>query len=143
MQAMHGRLTEPGTYQALQHFITNAPWKIGNCQVAVSSVLIGAQRVWPLPRDLYLPQEWVTDPVRQAEASMPEGTRFREKWRMALADVRTVLKVRVHSDRSASAGYTADARRAGIQAARIAAPRSTRAAPPMAGSAGPSISGTI
>lgn len=26
MQAMHGRLSEPGQYQALQHFITHAPW---------------------------------------------------------------------------------------------------------------------
>ena len=26
MQAMHGRLSEPGTYQALQHFITHSPW---------------------------------------------------------------------------------------------------------------------
>ena len=25
MQAMHGRLSEPGTYQALQHFITHSP----------------------------------------------------------------------------------------------------------------------
>ena len=27
MQAMHGRLSEPGQYQALQHFITHSPWK--------------------------------------------------------------------------------------------------------------------
>ena len=26
MQAMHGRLSEPGHYQALQHFITHSPW---------------------------------------------------------------------------------------------------------------------
>ena len=26
MQAMHGRLSEPGQYQALQHFITHSPW---------------------------------------------------------------------------------------------------------------------
>jgi SRSO17 transposase len=32
MQAMHGRLSEPGQYQALQHFITHSPWD--------------AQRVW-------------------------------------------------------------------------------------------------
>jgi SRSO17 transposase len=138
MQAMHGRLTDPGTYQALQHFITDSPWdadrlwargrelvperqgilalddtglpkqgkhsvgvkrqycgalgKIGNCQVAVSSVLIGAQRVWPLTCELYLPQEWVTDAARRAEAGIPARTRFREKWRIALAHVRTVLK---------------------------------------------------
>ena len=26
MQAMHGRLSDAGTYQALQHFITDSPW---------------------------------------------------------------------------------------------------------------------
>lgn len=27
MQAMHGRLSDPGQYQALQHFITHSPWQ--------------------------------------------------------------------------------------------------------------------
>ena len=26
MQAMHGRLGDPGSYEALQHFITDSPW---------------------------------------------------------------------------------------------------------------------
>ena len=137
MQAMHGRLSDPGTYQALQHFITHSPWKagrvwnrvralvperrgilalddtglpkqgkhsvgvkrqycgalgkIGNCQVAVSSLLIGAPLVWPLTCELYLPQEWLTDPARRAEAGIPDRTSFREKWRIALAQVRAVL----------------------------------------------------
>src|SRR5450759_2280214 len=26
MRAMHGRLSAPGHYQALQHFITHSPW---------------------------------------------------------------------------------------------------------------------
>jgi len=26
MQAMHGRLSDPGQYQTLQHFITHSPW---------------------------------------------------------------------------------------------------------------------
>ena len=33
MQAMHGRLSDPGQYQALQHVITHSPWD--------------AARVWP------------------------------------------------------------------------------------------------
>jgi hypothetical protein len=28
MQAMHGRLSEPRQYQALQHFITHSPWDV-------------------------------------------------------------------------------------------------------------------
>ena len=34
----------------------------------------------------------LTEPTRRAEAGIPERTRFREKWRIALAQVRAVLK---------------------------------------------------
>ena len=138
MQAMHGRLSDPGSYQALQHFITDAPWsadrvwahvrtlvpartgllalddtgfpkqgthsvgvqrqycgalgKIGNCQVAVSSALIADGRTWPLTFELYLPKSWMTDAARRTAVGIPATARFREKWRIALAHVRTVLK---------------------------------------------------
>jgi len=134
MQAMHGRLSDPIHYQALQHFITHSPWpaeplwarladvvperrgilalddtglpkrgrhsvgvkrqysgtlgKTGNCQVAVSSLLIAKDLVWPLSCELYLPHDWLDDDVRRTEAGIPSGVRFREKWRMALAQVR-------------------------------------------------------
>jgi SRSO17 transposase len=137
MQAMHGRLSDPGSYQALQHFITHSPWdaarvwthlrtlvplrtgllalddtgfpkqgtasvgvqrqycgalgKIGNCQVAVSSALIADGRTWPLTFELYVPVSWTTDGPRRTAAGIPATLRFREKWRMALAQVRTVL----------------------------------------------------
>ena len=137
MQAMHGRLSDPVHYQALQHFITHSPWsadplwtrvaelvperqgvlaiddtglpkqgrhsvgvkrqysgtlgKTGNCQVAVSSLLIGADLVWPLTCERYLPHDWIDDPVRRDEVGIPARARFREKWRIALAQVRTVL----------------------------------------------------
>jgi SRSO17 transposase len=101
MQAMHGRLSDPATYQALQHFVTDSPWeadalwarlravgpprtgllavddtglpkqgrrspgvqrqycgalgKIGNCQVAVSTVLVADGLTWPLSCELYVP----------------------------------------------------------------------------------------
>ena len=53
--------------------------KIGNCQVAVSSLLMGARQVWPLTCDRYLPKEWLSEPGRGADGGIPEGTRFREK----------------------------------------------------------------
>jgi SRSO17 transposase len=138
MQAMHGRLSDPGSYQALQHFITDSPWeaeplwarrrdmvpvrtgilavddtsfpkqgkhsvgvkrqycgalgKIANCQVAVSTVLLVEQLAWPLSFELYLPKEWVAEPTRRATARIPEGVRFREKWRLALTHIRRGLK---------------------------------------------------
>lgn len=138
MQAMHGRLSDPGQYQALQHFITHSPWdaervwshlrtvvpvrtgilalddtgfpkqgthsvgvqrqycgalgKIGNCQVAVSSALIAEGRTWPLAFDLYLPASWMDDPARRATVGIPTTLPFREKWRIALAQVRAILK---------------------------------------------------
>jgi len=137
MQAMHGRLSDPIHYQALQHFVTHSPWsdkplwdrvseviperrgilalddtglpkqgrhsvgvkrqysgtlgKTGNCQVAVSSLLIGPDLVWPLGCELYLPQDWFDDAHRE-EAGIPSRLHFREKWRIALAQVRAALK---------------------------------------------------
>ena len=138
MQAMHGRLSDPVSYQALQHFITDSPWeapllwarlralvpvrtgilalddtsfpkqgkhsvgvkrqycgalgKVANCQVAVSTVLFGAQLAWPLSFELYVPKEWFADRTRRTKARIPDRVRFREKWRIALAHIRHVLK---------------------------------------------------
>jgi SRSO17 transposase len=137
MQAMHGRPSDAGTYQALQHFISNSPWsaepmwvrlrqliperagilaiddtgfpkqgvgsvgvkrqycgalgKTGNCQVGVTTALIGAL-VWPTSCELYLPKEWAADADRRDQVRVPRTVRFREKWRIALAHVRTVIK---------------------------------------------------
>ena len=138
MQAMHGRLSDAGTYQALQHFITDSPWsagqmwtrlrelipdrrgilavddtgfpkqgthsvgvkrqycgtlgKTGNCQVGVTTALIGPTLVWPTSCELYLPHEWATDADRREQARVPSRVRFREKWRIGLAHVRHVTK---------------------------------------------------
>jgi SRSO17 transposase len=138
MQAMHGRLSDPGDYQGLQHFITHSSWavrpfwqrlrerlpvragilavddtgfpkqgkasvgvqrqyagtlgKIGNCQVAVSTALIAAGMAWPTSLELYLPKDWMDDAGRRTAARIPEALAFREKWRIALAHVRTVVQ---------------------------------------------------
>ena len=168
MEAMHGRLSDPGHYQALQHFITHSPWdatrvwarvralvprrtgilalddtgfrkqgthsvgvqrqycgalgKIGNCQVAVSSALIADGRTWPLTFELYVPESWTTDPPRRTAAGIPTTLRFREKWRIALAHVRTVLKagftvtaVVVDADDGANAAFRDGLERLGLR----------------------------
>jgi SRSO17 transposase len=138
MQAMHGRLSDPVTYQALQHFVTHSPWdagrlwtrlrtllptrtgllaiddtglpkqgnhsvgvkrqycgakgKIANCQVAVSSMLLSDTLTWPVAVDLYLPEEWCADAARRDRVGVPPAVRFREKWRIALSQVRQLMK---------------------------------------------------
>ena len=145
MQPMHGRLSDPGSYQGLQHFITHATWevrpfwrrlrallpvrhgilaiddtglpkqgtasvgvqrqycgalgKVANCQVAVSSALIADGLAWLTSMELYLPQTWMDDEERRARAKIPRQLAFREKWRIAVAHVRTVL----------AAGFTLEA----------------------------------
>jgi len=138
MQPMHGRLSDPGSYQGLQHFITHASWearpfwqrlrrmvprrrgilaiddtgirkqgtesvgvaaqycgpigRVANCQVAVSTALIVDGVAWPMMMELYLPPTWVEDAARRAAASIPATVLFREKWRIALAHVRSILQ---------------------------------------------------
>lgn len=145
MQPMHERLSDPGSYQGLPHFITHATWetrpfwrrlreliperagilaiddtglpkqgtasvgvqrqycgalgKVANCQVAVSTALIVHGFAWLTSLEWYLPECWASDDDQRARAHMPRGVAFREKWRIAVAHVRTVL----------AAGFTLDA----------------------------------
>ncbi len=106
MQAMHGRLSDPISYQALQHFITDAPWEAGRLwarvrelvpvrtgilalddtsfpkqgthSVAVSTMLLDDHLAWPLSFEWYLPKEWCADAPRRATARIPTAVRFRE-----------------------------------------------------------------
>jgi SRSO17 transposase len=137
MEPMHGRLSDPGSYQSLQHFITHSTWevrpfwrrlralipvrhgilaiddtglpkqgtesvgvqrqycgavgKVANCQIAVSTALIAGGLAWVTSMELYLPQLWAEDDDRRARAHIPRSVIFREKWRIAVAQVRTVL----------------------------------------------------
>jgi SRSO17 transposase len=168
MQAMQGRLSDPVTYQALQHFITDSPWdaarvwrrqrdlvperrgvlavddtgfpkqgrhsvgvkrqycgalgKTGNCQVAVTTVLVGRRLVWPLSAELYVPREWAEDARRRAKARVPPRVRFREKWRIGLAQVRAVRRagfrlagVVADADYGSTAAFRAGLERAGLR----------------------------
>jgi len=145
MQPMHGRLSDPGSYQGLQHFITHSSWevrpfwqrlrelipvrngilaiddtglpkqgtgsvgvqrqycgavgKIANCQIAVSTALIANGFTWLTSMELYLPESWSQDDERRDRARVPTSVQFREKWRIAVAHVRTVL----------AAGFTLEA----------------------------------
>ena len=74
----------------MQRQYCGALGKIGNCQVAVSTALIADGLAWPTSLELYLPQDWADDEGRRSAARIPARLAFREKWRIALAHVRTV-----------------------------------------------------
>ena len=95
--------------------------KIGNCQVAVSSALIADGRTWPLAFDLYIPVSWTDDAPRRAAAGIPATLHFREKWRIALAQVRAILQagftitgVVVDADYGSNAEFRAGLERLGL-----------------------------
>ena len=58
--------------------------KQDNCQVAVSVSLANEQYSLPVGYRLYLPKEWADDPVRRAEAKVPETVAFATKPALAL-----------------------------------------------------------
>jgi len=66
--------------------------KIGNCQVAVSTVLRSSDSTWLLAMDLYLPETWTEDPERRAKGEIPEDLLFRTKWQIALEQIRTAIR---------------------------------------------------
>ena len=58
--------------------------KVGNCQVAVTSVYADPAVSWPVHVRLYLHKEWTDDPARCAQAGVPAGTPFQTKPEIAL-----------------------------------------------------------
>jgi SRSO17 transposase len=60
--------------------------KVANCQAIVTWHYCGPRVHFPLLGEVYLPQAWITDPVRLDRVGVPEDKRvFREKWKLALA----------------------------------------------------------
>jgi SRSO17 transposase len=51
---------------------------------------------WPLAFELYVPRDWCDDPERREAVGLPPTLRFREKWRIALAQIRQVLAAGFH-----------------------------------------------
>ncbi len=111
-----------GTHSVgVQRQYCGALGKIGNCQVAVSSALIADGRTWPLAFDLYVPVSWTEDAARRAAAGIPPTLHFREKWRIALAQVRVILDagftltgVVVDADYGSNAQFRAGLERLGL-----------------------------
>jgi SRSO17 transposase len=58
--------------------------KTANCQVAVTLDLGTEESSTPLDWALYLPEQWINDPIRRKEAGIPEAITFKTKPDLAL-----------------------------------------------------------
>jgi SRSO17 transposase len=54
-----------------------------NCQIGVFLAYTSTKGHAPLDRRLYLPRQWVDDPVRRQECHVPEGVTYRKTWEIA------------------------------------------------------------
>jgi SRSO17 transposase len=90
------------------HQYCGALGKQANCQCLVSLTLAKDDVPVPLALKLYLPDDWASDSKRRAKVGVPEEVVFREKWRIALDEVKRVRRasVRFHTV-LADAGYGA------------------------------------
>ena len=66
--------------------------KQDNCQVAVSISLASTQGSLPVAWQLYLPEDWATDPKRRIKAGVPEEIRFATKTQIALQQLQALLE---------------------------------------------------
>lgn len=66
--------------------------KVGICQVAVPRAPITDDRTWPLAFNLNLHRSWTDDSDRRGLVGLPNTVILREKWKIALAQVRAILK---------------------------------------------------
>ena len=84
--------------------------KVGNCQVAVTSVYADPAVSWPVNVRLYLPKEWTKDPRRCAQAGVPQEMTFQTKPEMALDMLDEADRMQVpYKVIGADAGYGGDA----------------------------------
>ena len=57
---------------------------MGNCQIGVFLTYASPKGHCPIDRRLYIPEDWMADKARLAEAGVPEGVEFQTKPEMAL-----------------------------------------------------------
>ncbi|MFB3112135.1 MAG: IS701 family transposase [Gemmatimonadales bacterium] len=65
--------------------------KIDNCVVSVHLGYVAGDFQCLLDSDLYLPKDWANDPVRRAQAYIPDDVVYRKKTDIALAQVQRAL----------------------------------------------------
>jgi SRSO17 transposase len=74
-----------GTHSVgVQRQYTGSAGKITNCQIGVSLAVATSSEQIPVDFELYLPKLWTDDPVRRAEARIPDHVTFKTKIQLAL-----------------------------------------------------------
>jgi SRSO17 transposase len=68
----------------VQRQYTGSAGKITNCQVGVSLEIATATQHAPIDFELYLPESWVDDAERRAQAHIPDEVTFKTKTELAL-----------------------------------------------------------
>jgi SRSO17 transposase len=74
------------------HQYCGALGKQANCQSLVSLTLAKDDVPVPVSLPLYLPEVWAKDIKRREKVGVPESVIFREKWRIALDEVKRLKK---------------------------------------------------
>ena len=83
--------------------------KQDNCQVAVSLSAVSDHASLPIAYRLYLPEEWVDDPVRRAKVGVPADIVFQTKPHIALDQLRAAVADGIRAEVVlADAGYGND-----------------------------------
>jgi SRSO17 transposase len=85
--------------------------KQANCQVAMTLSIANHHASLPIAYRLYLPQAWIDDKSRRAEAHVPRSIGFKTKPKIALEQIRAALQAKV--DRGVvlmDAGYGTNSR---------------------------------
>jgi SRSO17 transposase len=54
-----------------------------NCQIGVFLAYVSSKGHAPLDRRLYLPEDWVDDPVRRKQCHVPKDVTYRKTWEIA------------------------------------------------------------
>ncbi len=88
------------------HQYCGALGKQANCQSLVSLTLANDVIPLPLSLQLYVPMDWASDRARRTKVGIPDSVIFREKWKIAIDEVKRIRKAGVRFGTVlADAGY--------------------------------------
>lgn len=75
----------------VQRQYTGSAGKVANCQIGVSLTVATDNVHLPIDLELYLPNQWLDDPLRRKEARIPDSVVFRTKHQIALDMMKQAL----------------------------------------------------